>query len=134
PPVVGVGYGLLIAAVGNEGDSVGTTVYDLGRQYANRSQVEQDVLAVMDITEEGAPRCCNNKCSSIVSIDEEFFTIAMSGLTSTGRWGTSFASPRVAWLLAQRESKYPVPESGLNWKKNWYISTRRSIKNLRNFN
>jgi hypothetical protein len=59
--------------------------------------------------------------------------LAISGATDNGNCGTSFSAPRVAWLLAQLESKRVSPENAPNWKNKWFISTRRDIKKLRNF-
>ena len=93
-------YGLTVVAAGNEGDKAGTTVYDLEREFAFRSWLPGDVVAVMNINPDGSPACD----SCLLRLDRNMLGFAFPGSLSESECGTSFSSPRVAWLIAAREA------------------------------
>ncbi|QFU76237.1 hypothetical protein EY643_11515 [Halioglobus maricola] len=120
-------YGVVLAAAGNENDSV----YKLRREFASRSIDPQDVIAVMDIDSNGRARCCNDTCSSHVEDDSDNYSFAFSGQLPSGKCGTSFSTPRVAYLLAMYESIQVQPDFSGSWERKWMKRFRKSTKTLR---
>ena len=119
-------YGLHIVAAGNEGDTVGTTVYDLKRQFACRSLLPGDMLAVMNLQPDGSPHCN----SSLLSLRPEVLGLGFNGsLAGTPCGGTSFAAPRVAWLLAAREAYKPRSSQDPTWQ--WGLDLRSELRSMR---
>lgn len=110
-------YGLAVVAAGNEGDAQGTTVYDSHRQFAYRSLTPPgDMVAVMNVTVDGRPDCA----SSLLMTDRELLGFAFSGRLSDSECGTSFAAPRVAWLIAAHESVSPPSRNVSEWRSHLY--------------
>jgi hypothetical protein len=105
-------YGIFVAAAGNEKPT--TNIYSLKRQFAARSMSPGDVLAVMNIDEQGNPTCD----SSVFGTDlTGVFGVAYAGYVTPTLCGTSFAAPRVAWLLAAREATRNPPSDPSRWQK-----------------
>jgi hypothetical protein len=105
-------YGLFVAATGNEEPT--TNIYSLKRQFAARSMSPGDVLAVMNIDDQGNPTCH----SSVFGTDlTGVFGVAYAGYLTPTDCGTSFAAPRVAWLLAAREATKDAPIDPSKWQK-----------------
>jgi hypothetical protein len=96
-------YGIGVVAAGNDGDSVGTTVYQTKRQFVLRSKLPGDFIGVMNIDANGRSTCN----SSLLEVDSSVYGVAFPGSISSTECGTSFSAPRVAWLLAARESLRP---------------------------
>ncbi|WP_153020775.1 hypothetical protein [Pseudomonas sp. BMS12] len=67
--------------------------------FAARSVESQDVIAVMNTTREGALQC---RSSIVNSKRIDPFVFSFDGLVSADICGTSFAAPRVAWLVAAK--------------------------------
>lgn len=105
-------YGLSIVAAGNEGDSLETTVFTTKRQFASRSRDPGDMLAVMNIDNIGNPVCY----TSLLEVKPSVYGLAYNGSISDNECGTSFSAPRVAWLIAARESMTPLQGSVDNWR------------------
>ncbi|CAJ8624773.1 Uncharacterised protein [Burkholderia pseudomallei] len=111
------GFGIDVVAAGNEGDSRGTTVYQLNRQFASRSLTPPgDMLAVMNIRDDGTPDCM----SSLLVTDRELLGFSFPGRLSDTKCGTSFSAPRVAWLIAAHEAMTPQPQDVSSWKSDLY--------------
>jgi hypothetical protein len=104
--------GLAVAAVGNDPYR---DVYDVNRgiDFARRSYRDKDVVAVMALNVNG-----NRACSSFVNSAKlaDAFVVGYSGSLRDGRCGTSFAAPRIAWLLAAKEaSRADEPKDADAW-------------------
>ncbi|MDB5977667.1 MAG: hypothetical protein JWR07_4427 [Nevskia sp.] len=122
-----INFGLPVTASGNEGDGNGTTVYALRRQFALRSLEPGDMLTVMNIDASGAPVCK----SSILDLQHDTYGLGFSGsLEGTPCGGSSFASPRVAWLIAARESVNTKSELAEYWAN----SLKKEIMSMHDFN
>lgn len=115
--------GLYVAAAGNEFNTSGITVFQMRRQLAYRSSSPGDVLAVMNVDRIGAPVCR----SSLLDVDGTALALSFDGKLPSGDCGTSFAAPRVAWLIAARESMR-TQDPNKNWVgllKNELLALRR---------
>jgi hypothetical protein len=89
------GYGLWLAAAGNDPS---INVHSNLRQFAARSSDPGDVLAVRNLA---------SACASSSFIDDPnlpVFGFAFPGRISPSMCGTSFSTPRIAWLLAAHEA------------------------------
>ncbi|MBM6447348.1 MULTISPECIES: S8/S53 family peptidase [Pseudomonas] len=69
------------------------------RWFAVRSVSNQDVVAVMNTTHDGNLQC---RSSIVGSKEVDPLAISFDGYVSRDICGTSFAAPRVAWLLAAK--------------------------------
>lgn len=116
--------GVSLAATGNDGKEViGDAVYLAYRAKA----VPGDVLAVMNTDGSGKELCGSSKLP--LSGPHPFYGLAYDGTFDSGlQCGSSFSTPRVAWLLALRQS-YNAPVSKPSWP-DWYASFRTSILSL----
>ena len=119
-------YGVFVAAAGNEGGAV-STLYTLKRQFAVRSSVPPgDVLAVMNVDTAGQPTCNSTVFGNVTP---NLFAYAYSGAVDEAICGTSFAAPRVAWLLAAREAMRPRAPDTLAWRSAIWSEVTGSIDN-----
>jgi len=114
-----------VAAVGNELD------VDIMKEKVllayRAKEFPGDVLAVMDVHPDGKRDCSS---SWKVDEDEEFYGLAYSGLLPDKGCGTSFSTPRVAWLLALREAYNPPVST--DHCRNWFSRYRRYLLTLQN--
>ncbi|WP_175714914.1 hypothetical protein [Burkholderia ambifaria] len=117
-------YGLLLAAAGN--DPTVNIHADLV-QFAARSVSPGDVLAV-ESSETGPRRCVSSTFTP--QGDIPVFGLALSGIVTDTLCGTSFATPRLAWLIAMRESTYgSIPTTKLDWN-NWSTRLKTQLMEL----
>ena len=117
------GYGFPIAAAGNEGSS-SNGLYGSRRDFAARSKAPGNILAVMNLDDDGAPACGSTVLGDYTTAA---FAVGFSGEVRDGVCGTSFSAPRVAWLLAARESVRPAPADIPRWRDQmWSEITRRA--------
>jgi hypothetical protein len=119
-------YGFIVTAAGNDcPDRIcANTVYDLQRQFASRSADQRDTIAVMNIGADGLPICGS---SLLEALDGALATAFDGSLSTSDCGGTSFASPRITWLLALRESLTDAPGRALDWR----IAIRNELAGMR---
>ena len=114
--------GVSLAASGNDKkDVVGDAVYLAYRAKASPG----DVLAVMNTDGTGQELCGSSTLP--LSGPNAFYGLAYDGTFNVGtpECGSSFSTPRVAWLLALRQAyNAPIPKS--TWPY-WYASFRTSV-------
>jgi hypothetical protein len=91
-------HGAVIAATGNADENVA----DAMRDFADRSSLNKDTIAIMNM-EQGSGFVCSSSYIDERDIDAAM-AIAYDGRISADLCGTSFAAPRVAWILAADES------------------------------
>jgi hypothetical protein len=90
--------GIVVAAAGNLGQNINSAEVD----FSQRCSTAMDTLAVMNLRPTNGLLCCSSK------IDERDLPSAMaagfdgevSGTDCASLCGTSFAAPRVAWIIA----------------------------------
>lgn len=116
--------GVSLAASGNDKKEVlGDAVYLAYRAKA----APGDVLAVMNTDSSGAELCGSSKLP--LTSPNAFYGFAYDGTFDGGlECGSSFSTPRVAWLLALRQA-YNSPVSRTTWP-DWYGSYRTSMLSL----
>lgn len=94
--------GLVVAAAGNSADDV---VHRF-RDFAQRSLLHRDTVAVVNTDSTGTRLCCTSVLAT--GFEDDTFAVGFDGRVTSSTCdsgcGTSFASPRVAWLLAASES------------------------------
>ena len=113
--------GVSLAAAGNDNkDVIADAVYLAYRAKA----APGDVLAVMNTDGTGKELCRSSKLPLVGP--NPFYGLAYDGTFDSGtECGSSFSTPRVAWLLALRQAyNAPVPKGG--WP-DWYASFRTSV-------
>jgi hypothetical protein len=100
--------GIVLAAVGN---NAGIDVYQTRWDFARRSLQTNDHIAVMNAIVGDVPACDSNVVGNFTNTR----AVAFNGQIAGGPCGTSFAAPRVAWLLAFSEALRPAPVDIQNW-------------------
>jgi hypothetical protein len=116
----------LIAAAGNDSMRVINGSARV-RDFAGRSVTSKAVLAVLNTDPQGTRLCGSSTADTAADRITETLVVSFYGVTENGDCGTSFAAPRVAWLLALDESLRSSPRDGANW----IVSERRRILKLR---
>ena len=113
--------GVSLAASGNDDkDVIGDAVYLAYRAKA----APGDVLAVMNTDGTGKELCGSSRLP--LTGPNAFYGLAYEGTFNDGaECGSSFSTPRVAWLLALRQA-YNAPIAKQNWP-DWYASFRTSV-------
>lgn len=116
--------GVSLAASGNdEKEVIKDAVYLAYRAKASPG----DILAVMNTDGAGVELCRSSKLP--LSGPNPFYGLAYDGTYDAGaECGSSFSTPRVAWLLALRQA-YNLPITKSNWP-DWYASFRTSMLSL----
>jgi hypothetical protein len=122
-PFPGVSRGLVVAAVGNDpGRDVARTPII---SFAGLASVQQQIVAVMTLGPSGGLDCD----SSIVPYAHpNLGAVGFSGRLPNGTCGSSFAAPRVAWVLAARET---LSAATVSDGQAWVQSLRERLKSLR---
>ncbi|MDR0215480.1 MAG: S8 family serine peptidase [Comamonas sp.] len=119
-------YGLMLAAAGN---TATVNVQEQRVQFAYRSTNPGDVIGVEN--SDGTKYLCS---SSHFSQAEGVDVLALGypgEISNTKLCGTSFSTPRVAWLLAAREAYIAIPPATDGQRSIWQIQQKTRIKNLR---
>ncbi len=106
--------GIILAAVDNSG---GLNVYQLGWDFAQRSLQSSDTVAVMNVDSMGQPLCRSN----IVDDLPNTRAVSFDGSVSDGPCGTSYSSPRAAWLLAFAAALGPPSANPDNWANEFQL-------------
>lgn len=117
-------YGLWIAAAGNNKN---VNVQSELPLFAGRSTVPGDFIAVQNTATSG---CDTSKLSSNPAL--RVYGLAFPGKIDAGHCGTSFSTPRVAWLLALRQAAkgMPVtPSADENWTQ-WKAAQMEAVFHL----
>src|SRR6185503_10411702 len=112
---------LTVAAVGNDPEKNVHVEPIVG--FAGLSNSLAYVIAVMTLTENGDTDC---DTSLVDYTAEDLGAVGYLG-TVPGDCGSSYASPRVAWFIAARETIRPEPMSGDHWARD----VRRQLRVLR---
>jgi hypothetical protein len=117
--------GLVVAATGNAAENVNTTL----RDFAQRSVLNRDTVAVMNMDRNGQ-RQCSSSFVDDRDIDDAL-AVGFDGrigadANDCGMSGTSFAAPRVAWLLAVAETARPPVAEFQRWPLEFYRSLKRT--------
>lgn len=118
--------GVSLAASGNDRKSVmADSVYLAYRA----KEAPGDVLAVMNTDSAGVELCDSSMLP--LTGPNRFYGLAYDGRFNNGaECGSSFSTPRVAWLLALRQA-YSSPVEEAN-RPDWYASFRTSVLALQN--
>jgi hypothetical protein len=102
-------HGAVLAATGNSESNVSDPMLD----FADRSTLARDTIAVMNLDPVAGTVCSSS------FIDEGDIDTAMAigydGTISADICGTSFAAPRVAWVLAADEATRKLPVKPQKW-------------------
>ena len=120
-------YGWKLVAVGNGL----TDIVDTHLQFAYRSVDPKDFVAVANST--GTPKNCPSN-----TFDDDpsahIMGLAFSGDINGSLCGTSFSTPRVAWLLAAREviRGKKVPKGDERALSKWITSKADLVQSLQN--
>jgi hypothetical protein len=105
---------ILVAATGNK-NGVSANSGNTPVEFASWSEVSPQVVAVINMDTRGAP-----KCKSSVVLDDELSllrtnVVGFDGFVESNVCATSFAAPRVAWLLAASEAIRNHPFVARRW-------------------
>ncbi len=106
--------GIAVAATGNDDQDV----VDQRIDYARRSVAAKDTIAVLNMGPDGLPQCRTNVIKK--DLLPNAFAIGFDGHISTD-CATSFAAPRIAWLLAAVEAARRDPTPKSDWAVNLFI-------------
>lgn len=85
-----------------------------------------DVLAVMNVHPDGATNCSSSWGNTA---NQDVYGLAYSGFIP-GDCGTSYSTPRVAWLLALREAYNDPVNTDADASQTWFSSYRRYLLSL----
>lgn len=120
------GYGMLLAAAGNNPD---INIHSALRQFAARSSDPGDVIAVRNVS----AACGSSSFTSNSSV--QVLGFAFPGRISPSNCGTSFSTPRLAWLLAAFEAikGAPVVPYSEQWNT-WRAVRKNNLLDLQNRN
>jgi len=112
-PVTATPTVLLAAATGNDNRVVNTNEAPI--EFARWSVTTKQVLAVMDQDSVGGRACKSSMVDSTPSLLLTTNVVGFDGDIDRNECGTSFSTPRVAWLLAADEATRPGPLPIANW-------------------
>jgi len=116
-------FGVPLAAVGN---NVGFDVMRNKVLLAMRArEYPGDVVAIMNAHFDGTVACSSKW---VVPMNEIVYGFVYDGFPANGGCGTSFSTPRVAWLLALRQG-FDLTVTETN-QANWFINYRKFLLQL----
>jgi hypothetical protein len=120
--------GMPVAAVGND---IGYDVFSNKVLLALRArEYPGDVIAVMNAHSDGRVDCSSQW---VAPANESVYGFVYGGFLSDGTCGTSFSTPRVAWILALRESFNPLVVDP-DRQTDWIIQYRKTLLQFQNPN
>ena len=124
-------YGWRLAAVGNGQNGLPVNVHNARIQFAARSLGPKDFVAVANSTAT-AQRCATNSFEA--DAGAKVIGLAFPGNVTSSVCGTSFSTPRLAWLLAAREvmKGRVVPKFNVGALDVWMESNRALVLSLQN--
>jgi hypothetical protein len=118
--------GVLVAAAGNDGKNVHK---DPVVDFPARSINHLDTLAVINAEKGRDALLCDSSYveMSSPSVRDQLNAVAFDGRVSEGTCGTSFAAPRVAWLIAVYEAvqRHEVPSEA------WCVELHERLRSTR---
>lgn len=118
-------YGLMLAAAGN---TETVNVHEKRVQFAYRSTNPGDVIAVEN-SDSANYLCSSSRFTQAEDVD--VLGVGYPGeIADTKLCGSSFSTPRVAWLLAAREAYVASPPAEKE-RSLWQARQKTRIKNLR---
>jgi hypothetical protein len=124
--------GIVTAAVGNLGQNINSARSEV--DFSQRCSTTLDTLAVMNLRPQDGSLCCSSM------IDEQNVPTAMaagfdgevSGTDCASLCGTSFAAPRVAWIIAAgeslRSSAFDSSRWGLNVRSRIFSARQSGVQ------
>jgi hypothetical protein len=114
------GYGIWLSAAGNDAR---INIHSSLRQFAARSSDPGDVLAVANLS----TGCESSTFTTTVPV----YGLAFPGRISSTLCGTSFSTPRVAWLLAAYEAVKGQPLTPYSdaWNE-WRVARKTTLMKL----
>lgn len=124
-------YGLKFAAAGNQKKTLpGLNFLHAELEYASRAATSQDFVVVMNST--GTPSTCPSNLYDDTGLDVA--SVAYPGEVTALYCGTSFSTPRAAWLAAARDAAigrtlgFPVNKTS---KLAWLNTQHKAILELK---
>jgi hypothetical protein len=105
-------YGVVLAAAGNAGINITAAQLD----FADRSTSHKDTLAVMNLRPGLARLPCNSSYISEKVVDKAMAVAFDGEVVGTTICGTSFAAPRIAWILAADEAVRKAALDPTTWE------------------
>lgn len=119
-------YGLMLAAAGN---TETVNVHEERVQFAYRSTNPGDVIAVEN-SDSARYLCSSSRFTQADDVD--VLGVGYPGeIADTNLCGSSFSTPRVAWLLAAREAYIVSPPTTEAARSLWQARQKTRIKTLR---
>jgi len=118
--------GIVLAAAGNANQNVVSALLD----FADRSPDHKDTLAVMNLRVGQSNFLCNSSFVGVNLLDQAMAT-AFDGEVDSSVCGTSFAAPRIAWILAADEV---VRKSNFDSTTTWDAALDARLKKIRDPN
>jgi len=116
-------FGLVTAASGNDGT---TTLLD----FAQRSTNNRDTAAIVNMTRSGVYSNSTRPSEQVLGVS---LAAGFDGFITDDISGTSFAAPRVAWLLAAGEAVRVAPINRDLWGPNLQTALQGMYKDSRGY-
>jgi LysM repeat protein len=120
--------GLLGATLAAVGDNPGTDIFATNVLLASHaSAFPGDVIAIMNNHPDGSRGNCTSYWTA--TGQDPVYGLSYDGFLANNVCGTSFSAPRIAWMLALRETRHPLV-TDRNAQYQWFQSFRSFILSL----